>query len=313
MSIEKPRATIIIMEKRINYQINQLSEGQSVEQFLRSKGYSKHLIIHLKQTDLGLTVDGKPVYTTFRLAEGELLSVLLREQEVSEKIAPAPLSFAIVYEDEDILVVNKPAGMPVHPSQGNYGNTLANAVAYYYAQKGEAIVYRAVNRLDRDTTGLMIIAKHMLSASALSFMVKERTIHREYLAAAAGKLTQPGVITAPIARLDGSTIERCVDFTNGEFARTHYEPVRYSEAHDCTLVRLWLDTGRTHQIRVHLKYIGHPLLGDFLYHPDFRLMKRQALHSAVLRLRHPITDEPLRFQAPLPDDMKFLAGEETLS
>ena len=295
------------MEKMINYRIDTAAAGQTVEQFLRKKGYSKNLIVHLRRTELGITIGGNLVYTTHRLTEGEFLTVRLLELEVSEHVVPVCLPLDIVYEDEDILVVNKAANTPIHPSQGNYDNTLANAAAYYYAQKGESFVCRVINRLDRDTTGLLVIAKHMLSAAVLSAMVRERRIHREYLAVAAGRLDGSATITAPIARVEGSTIERCVDFERGDFARTHYEAVAYSPEQDCTLLRLHLDTGRTHQIRVHLKYIGHPLLGDFLYHPDYRLIGRQALHSSRLDFTHPVTGREMSFRAPLPEDMSFMA------
>ena len=300
----KRHVKIFSMEKIINYKIDSMANGLTVEGFLRKNGYSKNIIIHLRKTEMGLTIGGNLIYTTHRLEEGEELVVKLLENETSKQIVPVCLPLDIVYEDEDILVVNKAANMPIHPSQGNYDNTLANAVAYHFAQKGEDFVYRAINRLDRDTTGLLIIAKHMLSAAILSSMVKERLIHREYLAIAQGQICEKGTVTAPIARADGSTIERCVNFEAGEFARTHYWPVFYHKDHDCTLLRLHLETGRTHQIRVHMKYIGHPLLGDFLYNPDYRLIKRQALHSYRLEFPHPITKTQLLFHSPLPKDMK---------
>lgn len=179
----------------------------------------------------------------------------------SDHIVPRPLPFPVVYEDEDLLVVNKPADMPIHPSQGNYENTLANAAAWYFKEKGESFVYRCINRLDRDTTGLLILARHAYSAALLSRMVSARQIKREYLAVVRGTPDVSGIIDAPIGRKEGSTIERRVDFEHGEPARTHYE-LLYSEG-GYSLVRLRLDTGRTHQIRVHMKYLGHPLPGDF--------------------------------------------------
>jgi len=214
-----------------------------------------------------------------------------------------PLPLEIIYEDEDLLVINKTAGMPIHPSQGNYDNTLANACAYYFQQKGEPFTYRCINRLDRDTTGLLILARHAYSASLLSSMVAKREIHREYLALATGLVPDFGMIEAPIARVDGSTISREVNFETGEFARTHYKRLEYKNGY--SLVSLKLDTGRTHQIRVHMKFIGHPLPGDFLYNPDYSVIQRQALHSYRLTFTHPITGAPLQFTAPLPADMQL--------
>ncbi len=280
-----------------------------MEQFLRKHGYSKHLIIHLKTTVMGISIGGVQVYITHVLAEGETLEIHLEEPESSLNIVPTPMNLDIVYEDEDLLVINKPAGLPIHPSQGHYDTTLANGIAWYFQQKGEPFVYRAVNRLDRDTTGLLILARHGLSAAILSEMVRNREIHRQYLAIASGKTEESGTIIAPLARVDGSTIERCVDFEHGEFACTHYKRLFYNPHQHCSLISLKLETGRTHQIRVHMKHLGHPLLGDFLYNPDYRLIHRQSLHSWRLEFRHPLTKKVLTLEAPLPDDMQFVYSD----
>ena len=227
------------------------------------------------------------------------------EETPSENIIPVHLPLNIVYEDEDILLINKPADMPVHPSINNYDNTLANGIAYYYKLQGKPFVFRCINRLDRDTTGLLIIAKNALSASILSNQMKKREIHRTYLAIVSGiPEKEANTITAPIARKENSAIERCVDFMNGEHAVTHYQTVASKE--DYSLLKLSLETGRTHQIRVHAKYIGNPLLGDYLYNPDFSKIQRVALHSYRLNFMHPITEKLMSFSAPLPKDMADL-------
>lgn len=182
----------------------------------------------------------------------------------------------ILYEDTHLLVVNKPAGMAVHPSQGNHGNTLANGLADYFRKKQEAFVFRAVNRLDKDTSGLLLVAKNGLSSSLLSGQVERREICREYLAAVCGKTDACGTVSVPIGRKEGSAIQRIPDPDHGEAASTRYERLLYNKNTDLSLLRLRLETGRTHQIRVHMKYIGHPLPGDFLYNPDFRYIRRQA-------------------------------------
>lgn len=269
--------------------------------FLKSRGYSHAVIVSLKKTDHGILKNGIWARTRDELKPGDQLTLTLKEESSSENIVPSNLPFPIVYEDEDLMVINKPAGMPIHPSQGYFDNTLANAAAYYFAQKGQPFVYRCINRLDKDTTGLLILAKHAHSASLLSQMVADRDIHRQYLALAKGLVEESGTITAPIARAPGSTIERMVDFENGEYACTHYHRLAYKNGY--SLVSLKLETGRTHQIRVHMNYIGHPLPGDFLYHPDFSVISRQALHSHRLSFAHPITGELLSFEAALPDDM----------
>ena len=199
-------------------------------------------------------------------------------------------------------MVNKPADMPIHPSFQNHGNTLADALTWHYQQHGEDFVYRCINRLDRDTTGLLIVAKHLLSASILSDMVGKREIHREYLAIVKGIPPENGTISAPISRKKGSAILREVNFETGEPAVTHF--ARLEIRNGLSLVSLKLETGRTHQIRVHMGYIGCPLIGDYLYYPECSRISRQALHSHRLSFLHPITGKALSFTAPLPEDMK---------
>ena len=235
---------------------------------------------------------------------GDTLTIHLIEEESSAKILPVPMDLDIVYEDEDILVLNKPADMPIHPSLNNYENTLANGVSAYYQQKGEAYVFRCMNRLDRDTTGLTILAKHMLSAAILSQDVANRAVHRTYLAIVEGTLTGSGTIDAPIGRESDSLITRCIDYEHGERAVTHYRSLACHN--NLTLVSLRLETGRTHQIRVHMKHLGYPLIGDYLYHPDMTKIDRQALHSSLLEFTHPITKKAMKLSAPLPTDMRKL-------
>lgn len=289
-------------KRTLQYRITESDTYSNIHELLKTHGYSSTVIRHLKETENGIQRNGVWSRVYEPLCSGDTVTILLTEEASSENIVPTPLPLDIVYEDEDLLIINKPAGMPIHPSQGNYDNTLANACAYYFQQKGEPFTYRCINRLDRDTTGLLIIARHAYSASLLSSMVAKREIHREYLALATGLVPDSGVIEAPIARVDGSTIEREVNFETGEFARTHYRRLEYKNGY--SLVSLKLDTGRTHQIRVHMKYIGHPLPGDFLYNPDYSVIRRQALHSYRLTFTHPITGKELQFTAPLPDDMK---------
>ena len=167
-------------------------------------------------------------------------------------------------------------------------------------------MFRAVNRLDRDTSGLVLLAKNPYSSCVLSDAVKDHTIHREYAAIVSGKTDASGTIDLPIARKDGSTIERVCDPERGETAVTHYRTFAYNKDADISFIRLLLETGRTHQIRVHMKAIGHPLPGDFLYCPDYRFIDRQPLHSTYLSFSHPVTGEKLEFSAPLPGDMRKL-------
>lgn len=291
------------MERIFEYQISSGEEGRKLGDFLREKGYSRQLLRQLKETENGLLRNGQPTFMTIALKNGDRIRVrLLEKAEGSEAIMPAPLPFEIVYEDEDLLVINKPADMPIHPSFQNHGNTLADALTWHYQQQGKEFVYRCINRLDRDTTGLLIVARHQLSASILSEMVRKREIHREYLAIVEGIPPEKGTISAPIGRKEGSAILREVNFETGEPARTHF--TRLETRNGLSLVSLKLETGRTHQIRVHMGYIGCPLIGDYLYYPDHTRINRQALHSYRLSFLHPITGKALSFTAPLPEDME---------
>lgn len=272
--------------------------GKKVSEFLTGQGYPQSALTRLRHEPDVLQLNGNTIFMNHRINGGDRLAVRITGDHASDKIVPANIPIDIVYEDEDILVVNKSAAMPVHPSINHYENTLANAVAYHLGNNG---VYRCINRLDRDTTGLTIIAKHYLAAGILSIEMKERRINREYTALVQGVLQDnTSTIDAPIARKAASTVEREVR-ADGEKAITHYAVVKRLE--NSTLVNFKLDTGRTHQIRVHMKYIGHPLLGDFLYNPENRDMSRQALHAGRLSFLHPITGNAMEFEVPIPEDM----------
>lgn len=307
------------MERVFTYLITEESNNQLISTFLKQQGYSSQNLVELKKMPESVLLNNIWTYMNQKVHTGDTLTIHIREDVPSEKIPPVELPLDIIYEDEDLMVVNKPAGMPIHPSMNNYENSLGNALAYYFAKQNIPFVFRCINRLDRDTSGLTIIAKHMVSAGMLSAMVAQKTnpltsstndslqnkggITREYLAIVKGKVTpSSGTITAPISRKPGSILERQVDFTQGEHAVTHYNTLDTKNGH--SLVSLILETGRTHQIRVHMKYLGYPLIGDYLYHPDMELISRQALHSYRLQFTHPITHEPMEFIAPLPEDMK---------
>lgn len=291
------------MNREIGYTIDSASDGLRVEQFLKRRGYSCQNLAEIKRMPESILVNGVHYYMRQQLAAGDRLLVRICETGCSEKIPPVSLPLDIVFEDEDLIVVNKPAGMPVHPSLNNYTNSLANALAWYYQEQGKPFIFRCSNRLDRDTSGLTVVAKHLVSASILSDMVRRRQIHREYLAIVRGRVApQSGTIDAPLARKPGTIIERTVDFEHGETAITHYRAVAEKNGH--SLVSLRLETGRTHQIRIHMKYLGFPLIGDYLYNPDMEHISRQALHSHRLAFPHPITGEKMAFSAPLPADMQ---------
>lgn len=290
------------MNRNIDYIIDEDSAGLRVEQFLRRKRYSGQNLSEIKRMPKSILVNGVHYYMRQELSTGDHLQVRICETQNSEKIPPTKLSLDIIYEDEDLLVLNKPAGMPIHPSLNNYTNSIANALAYYFQSQGKPFIFRCCNRLDRDTSGLTIVSKHLVSGSILSDMTKYREVHREYLAIARGSVTpSEGTIQAPLGRKEGTIIERTVDWEHGEDAVTHYKVVKEANGH--SLVSLRLETGRTHQIRIHMKYLGYPLIGDYLYNPDMEYMTRQALHSHHMEFTHPITGEHMSFTAPLPEDM----------
>ena len=296
------------MNRNIDYIIDEDSSGLRVEQFLRRKRYSGQNLSEIKRMPKSILVNGVHYYMRQELSTGDHLQVRICETQNSEKIPPTKLPLDIIYEDEDLLVLNKPAGMPIHPSLNNYTNSMANALAYYFQSQGKPFIFRCCNRLDRDTSGLTIVSKHLVSGSILSDMTKYREVHREYLAIARGSVTpSEGTIQAPLGRKDGTIIERTVDWEHGEDAVTHYKVVKEANGH--SLVSLRLETGRTHQIRIHMKYLGYPLIGDYLYNPDMEYMTRQALHSHHMEFTHPITGEHMSFTAPLPEDMARVMQE----
>lgn len=291
------------MQRIIDYFISENTGAVTILDFLKREGFSRHILSSMKNVPNTIILNGVRGFGRSVLKPGDHLMVTVPETESGKNIIRTEMELSILYEDEDILVINKPAGMPVHPSAGNYENTLANGIAWYFAEKGEDFVYRCINRLDRDTTGALILAKNPLSAAILSVQMKKRQIRRTYLALVDGVPDVSGTIDAPIARMEGSVIAREVNYLTGETAITHYE--RLATGTRYSLMELHLETGRTHQIRVHMKYIGHPLPGDYLYNQDYSRIQRQPLHSFQLEFIHPVTKKPMLFTAPVPDDFRF--------
>lgn len=306
------------MRRQITYRIEEdvMTCGRPARcsEFLRAKGYSRHLLTYLRHHENTLLLNGRSVFTNHPLQKGDVLDVIFTDEIPSVSIVPNPMKLDIRYEDEDLLVIDKPPFLPVQPSIGHFEYTLGNGVAAYYAAQDIPFVYRCVNRLDRNTSGLVIIAKNMASSAILYEEMKARRIRRTYFAVVHGQLREPGTIDAPIKRRTASLIERCVDPEGGQRAVTHYTPLSCNAANDTTALQVRLETGRTHQIRVHMSYIGHPVVGDSLYgyqdcpaidggaaHPG-----RQALHSLRLEFMHPITRRQLRFEAPVPEDIRTL-------
>ena len=343
------------MQRILKYIISENTTPVTILDFLKKEGFSRHILSSMKNTPNTIILNSERGFGRSVLKPQDHLIITVPETESGENIIRTKMDLNIIYEDEDILVINKPADMPVHPSAGNYENTLANGIAWYFAEKGEDFVYRCINRLDRDTSGLTIVAKHAVSAAILGQMVRAKAeqglkapgIHRTYLALVEGKVVPvSGVIDAPIARQEDRCLRRVVDFKRGDRAVTHYRVLTGWQTGNAqkfrSLVKLQLETGRTHQIRVHMAYLGHPLVGDFLYNPAYGENQidrrdnensgerqifqgktfscgkgqydigRQALHAWKLSFLHPMTGQSMNFTAPLPPDMQRLIPEEAL-
>jgi len=286
---------------KLNYQVKTTEAGFTAEKVLRQNlGFSRGMVRRLKRTG-GVLVNGQAFYLNRRLQEGDLLCVNLHFDEFTDA-PPQPIPIDIVYEDEHILVVDKPPDMLVHPLKHEPLDTLANAVLYHYIENNTEPVFRPVSRLDRNTSGLVVVAKHAHAGFRLTSQLGTGELRREYLAVVHGLVAQKqGSIDLSIARCRDSKIKQMVH-PDGRRAQTFYNVEEYLAGN--TLLKLRLTTGRTHQIRVHMSHLGHPLVGDTLYGGREEEINRQALHCCRIRLLHPITGGPLVLEAPLPEDIR---------
>ena len=278
--------------RELTFIIDEKNDGVKIRDYLRAFGVSSSLLTKLKNTENGITKNGVFAKAIETLNTGDILKIRIKNS--GHMPTPTKMDIEVCYEDDDILVLNKLAFLPVHESLNHRGDTLSNFVSYYL---NEDTAFRAVFRLDRDTSGLILIAKHELSASKLAGKIK-----KDYYAVADGEITEGGTIDLPIARCGESIIKRMVD-ENGEKAITHYQPI--SVKNNNTLLKINLETGRTHQIRVHFSHIGHPLIGDELY-GGTKLINRQALHCKTIYFTHPITGKEMIIDSDFPDDIKNL-------
>ena len=286
--------------------------GAEVNTLLRlTLGLSGTVLRRIKWLEDGITLDGVRVNVRVRVREGQTLAVRLTDPRPASGVVPAPGPLDIVYEDGDLIVLNKAPGVLVHPGHGHFDDTLGNFLMYHYKECGDESDFHPVHRLDKGTSGLLAVAKHPHAQEKLKRQLHTGDFRRVYLAVCDGAPPAPaGAIDAPIGPVEGSLLQRQVR-PDGRPARTHYRVLR--PCGPCALVQLELDTGRTHQIRVHMAHLGCPLTGDFLYGAEDRaLIPRPALHSARLELAHPITGERLRFAAPLPADLAALIPKENV-
>ena len=284
--------------------VSQDQSGRCIRTILKNELHlSTSCINRLKRTEHGITLNGQRAFTNAVLSAGDLLAVDLTAAEHPTKVEPVAMPLDIVYEDEHLLIINKNAPLAVIPSSlAPDEPTLANALAYYLC---ENFTFHPVNRLDRSTTGLMIVAKSSFIHDRLQRVLHSGDFTRRYLAVCEG-FPDPaeGEIRLSIARQDGSAIARCIS-PDGQPAHSAYQTLARTD--HFSLMELTPHTGRTHQLRVHMAAIGHPLIGDWLYGTeDHSLIARPALHAAFLSVYHPVTRELIEYSAPLPADMKRL-------
>lgn len=281
------------MSRTLSYAIPPEWQGRPVKDFLRRQlGLSARALAELKRLEGGLTLNGKPCRSVDPLPAGGVLELRLPAENVFYEPVAGPLS--ILYEDEDYLIVDKPPGMPIHPSPGHDRDSLLNRVAYYYGETGQTPAFRPLYRLDRDTSGLVAVGKHRLAVSSAQ---QEKT----YLAVCEGFLSGCGTVDVPIGLEVGSKIKRCCGTEGAQPAVTYWRAIAQREGH--TLLELRLETGRTHQIRVHMAFLGHPLAGDDLYGGSCTRIARQALHCGRLLLSSRALQVSWLFSAPFPGDL----------
>ncbi len=281
--------------------------GKSVLEFLRVRtGMSRAMLRHLKFIEDGITVGGSHVTVRYILKEGDSLAIKAEDEEASEKIAPVELPVKIAFEDSELVVPDKPPFMPTHPSRDHYGDTLANALAFRYKDESIPFVFRPVNRLDRNTSGLCLVAKNRIAASKLFLAMKSGDIEKRYIAVLDGALPErEGEIKTYIGRTPESIIVRRVcKEGEGDLAITRYRVLYENDRY--SIVEATPVTGRTHQLRVHFSHLGAPIVGDELYGNESPHISRHALHAASLSFPHPETKEKIELVSPLHDDMRSL-------
>lgn len=284
------------MPRQLKFTVPQHFDGKPAKWFLKDYcTLSTRMITQLKRENEGILMNGKILRTIDTVVAGAEVVISLPDED-SPFITPTEGELNIVFEDEHLLIVNKPPYLPVHPVKQYQTDTLANYAAFYSKSRGESYVFRALNRLDRNTSGLVMIAKDRFTVNKLKHRVE-----KIYYALVHGELYGSGTVTAPIGLLPDSKIVRHV-LPDGAPAITHYEALYSSK--EFSFIKLRLETGKTHQIRCHMSSLGHPLLGDDLYGGSTDLIPRQALHCAEMTFCHPVTEERIHLKTELPEDMQ---------
>lgn len=289
-------------KKSYQFRVSAEDEGCTLRYFLTKQCGLSRKRVREASVRGDILVDHTPQYLNQPVQHGQLVELYYQEHSGSG-VQPQPIPINILYEDEDLLVLDKPAGLVVHPTRGYPDGTLANGIAYHWLQQGLQEPVRIVTRLDRNTSGLVLVAKNELAHYLLVQAFTAGTGQKRYIALVEGAVVpQSGTISAPISFAPGSIIKRCVT-NHGKEAVTHYRSLR--RWLNYTLLDIGLETGRTHQIRVHFSYRGHPLLGDDLYQgTPLPTLGRQGLHAYLLQFNHPRTQAGLKIVSPLPLDIR---------
>lgn len=283
------------MGRKIAYTIPQEYDGKKVISFLRgSSGVSARLLKKLKRIENGITLNGEHIRTIDLLHSGDVLQIELPTPE--SEIEPMDIPIDVIYEDDDIVIVNKNPFLACHPTHNHQGDTLANALAFHLQKQGKHSVFRAIGRLDKGTSGIVICALNAYTAAEIP-----KTVHKEYCAVVGGKVEPTGTINKPIYRPDPMKTLRAVG-DEGDEAITHWELIKQND--EMSFVNIKLETGRTHQIRVHFSSIGMPLVGDSMYGTDEMGIGHQLLHCRKIEFVHPVTREQMTITAPPPEDMQ---------
>lgn len=291
-------------ENILCYVVNPEDQLTYLRDVFKKKLPVSHALLTRLKVQGKIRVNGQTAFTNYRLQAGDRITVDLNLEE-ENKIIPQDIPLEIVYEDIDIMVINKPAGMAVHPIKERPEGTLANAVTFYWAARGESRLFRPINRLDKGTSGLVLVAKSQYAHQAMFKQQKQGLVKRRYQALVEGCLKEDqGSVDLPIAHAEPDSTARRTVNADGKAAVTHYQVVKRFQ--DACLLTLQLETGRTHQIRVHMSYLGHPVWGDPIYGQVSPLISRQALHAGWTSFLQPRTLTPLQFEAPLPADMQQL-------
>lgn len=296
------------MKTNFSYQFLHAGEDTYLREVIKMHGISKRALTAIKYSGGKLVVNGEEKTVRTIIRDGDQIEVIFPEEELSDGLIPVQKELTILYEDDHILIVNKPSGLPAIPSKDHPNDSLANRIAGYYKQQDYKTTVHMVTRLDKDTTGLVLIAKHRHAHHLLSEAMQRGAIQKRYRAVVEGiPIPLSGEITAKIGREDHSIIKRCIS-DDGKTARTSYDFIRTFrvETQDYTYLELYLWTGRTHQIRVHMAHIGCPLAGDDLYGGSQWLIPRHALHAYSLSFPHPITRTDFVIECPLPGDFTHI-------